>query len=223
MAAKGTQFLWQWDSGTFPTTSDVLLGESVNMTSHDDWLALTQEETLEPELPICDPHHHLWEFYTSRVVDRYLLDDIRADLESSHNVTSTVFIECSAMYKTDGAQGMWVIGETEFVNGIAAMSASGLYGTARIAAGIIGSANLSYGDAIAPVLEAHISAGGGRFRGIRDRGAWDVSNSIQRGNSKTPQHLFLDETFRQGFAQLAKHELIFGCCQLNEGRSQLNV
>ena len=144
------QFSWQWDNGTFSTKLDVIWGMSVNMTSHDDWLVLSQEETLEPELPICDPHHHLWEFRTGQAVDRYLLDDIRADLESGHTVTSTVFIECGAMYKTDGAQEMRVIGETEFVNGIAAMSASGLYGPARVAAGIIGSANLSHRDAIAP-------------------------------------------------------------------------
>ncbi|MDP6389038.1 MAG: amidohydrolase family protein [Alphaproteobacteria bacterium] len=183
------------------------------MTTHNDWLALSQEETLEPELPICDPHHHLWEFRKDRPVDCYLLGDILEDLDSGHNVTSTVFIECGAMYKTDGAQEMRVIGETEFVNGIAAMSASGLYGPARVAAGIVGNANLSYGDAIAPVLEAHINAGGGRFRGIRHSVTWDADELIPRSRNNSPQHLYLDDTFRQGFAQLAKLELSFeGWC-----------
>ena len=183
------------------------------MTTHETWLALSQEETLDPELPICDPHHHLWEFRKDRVVECYLLDDILADLDSGHNVVSTVFIECGAMYKTDGAEEMRPVGETEFVNGVAAMSASGLYGPARVAAGIIGTADLTLGDAVAPVLEAHINAGGGRFRGIRHNGTWDASDAIPRARNEPPRHLFLDHTFRQGFAQLAKLDLSFeGWC-----------
>ena len=93
-----------------------------------DWLALTVEEPLEPDRPICDPHHHLWDGETSRVVPRYLLDEILEDTRSGHNIVSTVFIECGAMFKPDGPDALRAVGETEFVNGIAAMSASGLYG-----------------------------------------------------------------------------------------------
>ncbi len=114
-----------------------------------EWLALTTEAPLEPELPICDPHHHLWDLQTARLVPRYLLDEILADTSAGHNIVSTVFIECGAMFKPDGPEALRPVGETEFVNGIAAMSASGIYGTTRVAAGIIGTADLRLGAAVA--------------------------------------------------------------------------
>lgn len=183
------------------------------MATNDDWLALTVEETLEPELPICDPHHHLWDFRYERVEPRYLLDEILKDTNSGHNIVSTVFIECGAMYRADAPEAMKPIGETEFVNGIAAMSASGLYGAARIAAGIIGTANLKLGDDVAPVLEAQIAAGNGRFRGIRHGATWDASDEIPNARSNPGKGLFLDRTFRDGFAHLARQGLTFeGWC-----------
>ena len=113
------------------------------MATNDAWLALTTEETLEPALVICDPHHHLWAGRTERVAPHYLLDELLADINSGHNIVSTVFIECGAMYKADGPEAMKPVGETEFVNGIAAMSASGDFGAARVAAGIVGSVDSS--------------------------------------------------------------------------------
>src|SRR5499426_4624478 len=136
-------------------------------SKNHDWLAQTVEPALEPDLPICDPHHHLWDQVTGRVAPRYLLDEILEDVGSGHNVVSTVFIECGAMYRRDATEAMRPVGETEFVNGIAAMSASGLYGPARLAAGIVGTANLRLGKAVGEVLDAQIAAGGGRFCGIR--------------------------------------------------------
>src|SRR5213592_3824097 len=163
----------------------------VSQATNTDWLALTVETPLEPNLPICDPHHHLWDLRPSRVAPRYLLDEILADVQSGHNVVSTVFIECGSMFKTDGPEAMRPVGETEFVNGIAAMSASGLYGPARIAAGIIGTASLRMGSAVGAVLDAQIAAGGGRFRGIRLGAAWDPDPSIPNHRTEPPEHLFL--------------------------------
>ena len=183
------------------------------MATNDDWLNLVQEDTLEPELPICDPHHHLWEFRTERVDPRYLMDEILLDINSGHNIVSTVFIECGAMYKAGGPGPMRVVGETEFVNGIAAMSASGLYGPCRIAAGIIGTADLTRGAAAGVVLDAQIAAGGGRFKGIRHGVTWDASDAVAKARTLPKQHLLMDETFRQGFAQLAPRGLSFeGWC-----------
>jgi predicted TIM-barrel fold metal-dependent hydrolase len=151
----------------------------------------------------------LWDFRYDRVEPRYLIDEMVADVSSGHNIVSTVFIECRAMYKAHGPEAMRVIGETEFVNGIAAMSASGAYGPTRIAAGIVGTADLTLGAAAAPVLEAHIQAGGGRFRGIRHIVAWDAAGrAIQNRPMPTP-HLYADETFRTGFAQLARYGMSF--------------
>ncbi len=179
------------------------------MANNDAWLALTVEETLEPELEICDPHHHLWTGRTERVAPHYLLDEMLADINSGHNVVSTVFIECGAMFKADGPEAMKPLGETEFVNGIAAMSASGDFGPARVAAGIVGGVNLRLGDAVAPALEANVRAGGGRFRGIRNGATWDASDDVPNHRTNPPQHLYLDDDFRKGFAELEKFGLSF--------------
>src|SRR5438105_15367387 len=164
-----------------------------------DWLALTREEALEPDLPICDPHHHLWDNRPARVAERYLLDEILEDVGAGHSVISTVFIECGAMYRADAAEAVRPVGETEFVNGIAAMSASNEYGGARIAAGIVGTANLRLGDAAADVLDAHLQAGGGRFRGIRQSAAWDADPSLPPPRINPGPGLYQRDDFRAGF------------------------
>src|SRR5262249_12654443 len=84
------------------------------------WLAQVSESILEPALPIVDPHHPLGAFPTSR----YLLDELLRDTGSGHRVIATVFVECGSMYRGDGPRAFKPIGETEFVNGIAAQSAS---------------------------------------------------------------------------------------------------
>lgn len=173
------------------------------------WLAKLNEEALEPELPICDPHHHLWDQRPGAVQERYLLDEMLDDVAGGHNIVSTVFIECGAMFKTDGPEASRCVGETEFVNGIAAMSASGLYGKTRIAAGIIGTVDLRIGDAAADVLDAQIAAGGGRFRGIRRGAFWHASAEIQNHRTNPPEGLLLREDFRSGFRHLASRKLSF--------------
>jgi len=168
-----------------------------------------KEEALEPELPICDPHHHLWDQRHEREQERYLLDEILDDIAGGHNVVSTVFIECNSMFKADGPEAYRCIGETEFVNGIAAMAASGLYGTPRIAAGIVGTADLRLGDKVADVLDEQIAAGGGRFCGIRRGAFWHASPEIQNHRTNPPEHLLLQDDFQAGFKHLAPRELSF--------------
>ena len=177
--------------------------------TNKQWLDLTIEEALEPDLPICDPHHHFWEFRYERPVHHYLLDDLLADINAGHNIVSTVFIECAAMYRQDGPEEMCVVGEVEFVNGIAAMSASGLYGDCRIAAGIVGHANLSLGSGVGDVLDAQIAAGGGRYRGIRHIVTWEETGCMPAPRTKPGPELMLDSTFREGFAELAPRNLSF--------------
>jgi predicted TIM-barrel fold metal-dependent hydrolase len=178
-------------------------------TTNDTWLAQTAEDALEPDLPICDPHHHLWDLRSSDVAPRYLLDEILEDLNSGHNVVSTVFIECGSMFKADGPEAMRPIGETEFVNGIAAMSASGIYGLPRVAAGIVGTANLRLGDAVADVLDAQIEAACGRFRGIRLGATWDAHDDIPNHRTNPPEGMLLRSDFRAGFAHLGPRNLTF--------------
>jgi predicted TIM-barrel fold metal-dependent hydrolase len=170
-----------------------------------EWLAQYREDALEPVLPIVDPHHHLWE----RADHRYLLPDLLADTGGGHNVVATVFVECAAMYRAAGPKEMSPVGETEFVNGVAAMSASGGYGATKVCAGIVGFADLSLGDRVAAVLEAHVNAGGSRFRGIRHAAGWDASDQIRNSHTNPPQGLLRDATFRAGFARLAPLGLSF--------------
>jgi len=89
------------------------------------WLAQVVEETREPDLPICDPHHHLWDHPGSRYLLDELLQDCAPTDDPGHNIRSTVFVECASMYNADIDGPLNTVGETEFVQGIAAQSASG--------------------------------------------------------------------------------------------------
>jgi L-fuconolactonase len=173
------------------------------------WLGSLQEEVLEADLRICDPHHHLWDFRKGGVQERYLLDEYLDDVGDGHRIVSTVFIECGAMFKEHGPAALRCVGETEFVNGIAAMSASGAYGTTRVAAGIVGTVDLTIGDAVADVLDAHIAAGGGRFRGIRRGAFWHASPEIANHRTNPPEGLLLRDDFRAGFKHLSPRKLSF--------------
>ena len=171
----------------------------------NDWLALTQEPTLEPALPICDPHHHFWDLRPQRLPhQRYLLHELSADINSGHNVRSTVFIEARSMYRVDGPQEMRPVGEVEFVQGLAAASATGLYGPARAAAAIVGHADLNLGDAVAPVLEALQAASPNRFRGIRHSVTWDPHPEVENTAAHNTQGLLASDNFRAGARVLAR-------------------
>ena len=173
-------------------------------TEKEQWLALVEEDALEPALPICDPHHHLWDHPGSR----YLLDELLADVGDGHNVVSTVFMECGSMYRADGEPAMRPIGETEFVNGIAAMSASGGYGDCRACAAIVGYADLNLGAAVGAVLDAHAAASG-RFRGIRHAAGWDASAEVRNSHTSPSQGMMALSAFRTGFAELGKRGMTF--------------
>jgi L-fuconolactonase len=188
------------------------------------------EPILEPDLPIVDPHHHLWDRPArllaalgdskhdfTRVIERvprYLLDELNADLNSGHHIRATVYMECGAFYRADGPPQMRSLGETEFVTGVAAMSASGVYGEARACAAMVGHADLTLGAPVAEVLEAHVVAAGGRFRGIRHAAASDPDPEVLGPLHGRPAGLYVDNTFREGFAQLAPLGLSFDAWML---------
>jgi L-fuconolactonase len=168
----------------------------------NDWLALTQEPTLEPEIPICDPHHHFWDLRPDRIpYQRYLLHELAADLNCGHNVRSTVFIEARAMYRPDGPVELRPVGEIEFVQGLAAASATGLYGPCRAASAIVGHANLNLGDRVEPVLEALQAASPNRFRGIRHTVTWDPHPEI---DNREKEGVLATAEFRAGAQVLAR-------------------
>jgi L-fuconolactonase len=189
------------------------------------------EPIIDPDLPIIDPHHHLWVLSKSflRQIDsgdsvftrglapvfhshqRYLLDELLADVTSGHNVRATVCVECGTMYRASGPEAMRPVGEVEFANGIAAMAASGLFGEVKVCAGIIGAADLSLGDPVQDVLRAQIQAGCGRFRGVRGGAFSDPDSKIIGAGFAHP---LLDKNFRVGFKWLHKLGLSFDALAL---------
>jgi predicted TIM-barrel fold metal-dependent hydrolase len=175
----------------------------------DARLAQVSEQAIDPGLTIVDPHHHLWDHPASR----YLLDEILKDTGSGHKVVATVFVECASMYRADGPESMKPVGETEFVNGIAAQSASGQFGETRVAAGIVGFADMALGAAVEPVLQAHIAAAPARFRGIRHAAGFDEDPEIRNSHTNPPADLYRSTRFREGFARLSKLGLSFDAWQ----------
>jgi predicted TIM-barrel fold metal-dependent hydrolase len=182
-------------------------------------------DIIDPDLPIIDPHHHLWDFAPllsrmpqiahpfgriTRQTPRYLFEELYADTrEAGHNVIGTVFLQCGAFYRADGPAEMKPVGEVEFVNGVAARSASGIYGNFRACAGIVGQADLTLGGGVGAVLDAEIAAGNGRFRGIRHIGAHDPDPEVLGPLAHAPAGLYADPRFREGFAELGKRGLTF--------------
>ncbi len=183
------------------------------------------EPILEPDLPIIDPHHHLWDLRAALIANRpgglhgfetvlrraprYLLPELLADLDTGHNIRATVFVQCGAMHRADGPDLFKPVGETEFVNGIAAMCASGIYGPMRPCAGIVGHVDLTAGAVVSDVLEAHITAGGDRFRGIRHSASYDPDSNVLGPLVRSGAGLLTGNAFREGFAQLGKYGLSF--------------
>jgi predicted TIM-barrel fold metal-dependent hydrolase len=187
-------------ASTAPTTASGLYANP-----REDWLKLHTEDIIDPARPIVDPHHHLWD----RGGLRYLIEEMTDDIASGHNIIATVYVEARSMYRASGPEAFRPVGEVEFVNGVAAMAASGAYGKALICAGIVGHTNLLLGDGARAVLEAEIAAGNGRFRGIRHSSAWDADKEAAGFYANRPKGLLLDSTFRKGFACLAPLGLSF--------------
>ena len=185
------------------------------------------ESILEPDLPIIDPHHHLWDLrpvvpafpapqhdFIAAIAGAayYAFDHLQADtrggLEGGHNIVGTCFMECGAFYNAAYGQAKKVVGEVEFANGVAAQAASGLYGAYRPCHAIIGHADLTLGDGVIPVLEA-LMAASPRFRGIRHAAAWDADPDVLGPPFHAPEGLYRDKAFREGFAKLRNLGLTF--------------
>lgn len=181
------------------------------------------EQIIEPDLPIIDPHHHLWDLrpllavfpeprhpFIESLVDAayYTFDQFRADATSGHRIIASVFVECGAFYNGALGEALKPVGEVEFVNGVAAQGASGIYGAFRPCAGIVGHADLSLGAAAGAVLDA-LAAASPRFRGIRHQGAHLADGEAYPPALMAPEGLFASSAFREGFAELGKRGMTF--------------
>ena len=165
-------------------------------------LAPDAEKALEPDLAICDPHHHLWDYPESR----YLVDELLDDLSGGHRVVSTVYVECRHGWRTDGPEALRPVAETEYVAALTAARRTG--DTTQVAAGIVAFADLTLGAGVRPVLEAQLAVSD-RVRGIRYLSAWDPSEKIHNSQTDPPEHLLRDSQFRAGFAALRDFDLVF--------------
>jgi L-fuconolactonase len=180
------------------------------------------EAILDPDLPIIDPHHHLWDlrpllghfpepqhpFIAAIAPAAYFtFDQLHAEATSGHRVIATVYMECGAFYDADRDPALKSVGEVEFVNGVAAQGASGLYGEYRPCAAIVGHADLT-ADNPRAVLEALVAASP-RFRGIRHQGAWDADPDVLGAPFHAPQGLYGSDAFRAGFRHLGALGLTF--------------
>jgi L-fuconolactonase len=165
---------------------------------NEAWLARLREDILEPDLPIIDAHHHLWE----RASGVYLLPQLKVDVTAGHNVRGTVFVQCGYGYRTEGPEEMRPVGETETVVRIAGGGGPG------ICAGIIGYTDFRLGDRVEAVLQAHVEAGKGRFRGIRQSAGWDPAILTQTSAPAQPG-LLGDPAFRAGLARLGRFGLSY--------------
>jgi predicted TIM-barrel fold metal-dependent hydrolase len=203
--AAGGNAAWATLAVVTSSSQTTPASQSSNYPIREQWLRQWHEEILAPELPIVDAHHHLWD----RAGWRYLLHELLEDLNSGHNIIATVFLQCRSMHKAGGPEELRPVGETEFVNGVAAMSASGSFGPTRVCAGIVGYADMRLGARVREVLEAHVRAGGGRFRGIRHISAWDADSSIINPANIAPPELLSDKNFREGIKSLSSLDLSF--------------
>jgi predicted TIM-barrel fold metal-dependent hydrolase len=180
----------------------------VNIPVDNEWVEQHDEAALEPDLPIIDPHHHMWD----RPANRYMPPDLIADTTNGHNVVATVFIETGAMYRSRGPLELRPAGETECMAAFAA-GWPREPSQPKICAGIVAHAELSRGAAIRELLEMHIEVGRGFVRGIRQNMAWDPTPSIQLPplppRKEIAPHLPVSPLFREGFACLAPLGLSF--------------
>jgi len=169
-----------------------------------EWLALRTEAALEPDLPIIDAHHHLWEFPDKR----YRAQDLLDDLASGHNIRATVFVECKTHYDTDGPAERASAGEMRFALA-EAREAAALGTSTRVGAAFVGNVDLTLGEAAGAALDHLMDASEGRLSSIRNIAVWHADPTVRPSAATPPPRLLLDPSFQAGIAQLAPRGIAF--------------
>jgi L-fuconolactonase len=185
-----------------PTPSAAVAAPSYAV--NEPWLAKRHEAAIDPDLPIIDPHHHLW-----KREHTYLVPELLADIKGGHNVRATVFIECASHYREGGDPILAPLGETEFARACADQAQGDLKSDVKVCAGIVGTVDLRVGERAKDILEQHIAIGRGNFRGIRNMSTWDDDPLVPRPPRIPGPNLLQDANFRKGFAALAPLNLTF--------------
>jgi L-fuconolactonase len=154
---------------------------------------MTSFELVDNTLPlICDPHVH---FFPASREHPYSVADLQADQSSGPRITATVYIEAANSFRTEGRPALRPVGETEWVV---------QQDPAGVISGIVGYVDLRLGDAVEEVVEAHCTAGRGRFRGVRFRTNWDDHPEIPNSRFADAPGLLTHASVHQGAAALAR-------------------
>lgn len=165
-----------------------------------DWLARVQEDIIDPDRGIVDPHHHLWRHGNAT----YELDELNADTSSGHNVVQTVYVECRSYYDRAAPDHLQSVGETAHVADLATTIPRD---RAQIA-GIIAHADLRRND-LDDILDLHVEAGRGRLVGVRHSGARDSNPDALMIPGRGDEGLYEDPLFRRGVARLGERGLVY--------------
>ena len=159
-----------------------------------EWLDQVVEDIIEPELPILDPHHHMWPQGQGLP---YTRDDLHRDADAGHNIVKTIFMECGSAYNRDAPEHLRSLGETAYIADQAFSDPKPLI------AGIISSIDLRRDDRD-ELIDAHLAASRGLFRGVRDALARASHPEAMMIPGTCPENLYLDTSFRRGVARLGE-------------------
>lgn len=177
------------------------------MAVNETWLAQTTEPPLDPDLPIIDSHHHLWDRPSQRPTESYVGENYLQDASAGHRIVGSVYVECNSMYRMDSPVALRPVGETDYVNALA--KRLGASQPVRLCSAIVGYADLTLGDAVDEVLLAHLATAPARFRGIRQTTAWDADPQLHYKHLTIAPRQLLATSFRRGIARLAARDLSF--------------
>jgi predicted TIM-barrel fold metal-dependent hydrolase len=159
-----------------------------------EWLDQVVEDIIEPELPILDPHHHMWPQGQGLP---YTRDDLHRDADAGHNIVKTIFMECGSAYNRDAPEHLRSLGETTYIADQAFSDPNPLI------AGIISSIDLRRDDRD-ELIDAHLAASRELFRGVRDALARASHPEAMMIPGTCPENLYLDPSFRRGVARLGE-------------------
>lgn len=158
------------------------------------------EEVIEPDLEICDPHHHIMD----HAAWSYSLADLQRDLGDGHRVTSTVFVEAGSFYRKDGPDHLRPAGEIEMAR--AAQQKTRGSGC-QVAAAMVAHADLTAGGELIALLDLYAEAGGGSVRGVRQSATRDASRELHSSYHGAGPELYERDDFRAGIGELIKRNL----------------
>ena len=198
------------------------MAEKNKYERYNEWITQVKEEIIDPQLPIIDPHHHLWNGDNQLAGSfPYLIENLNEDTFSGHNIVGTIFMECAQGYYLNGEEKYKPVGETEFV--INLIKDSKKLPESTNIMGIIGYANLMLGTDVKDVLDEHLSKGEGLFKGIRHAAGWDKNNEIHNSHSNPIENIYYDKNFIKGAEELINLNLTFDAWHYHHQITDLSI